>query len=159
MKSIIKILFILLFIFLIGLGAKIIFKAPTVTENEIEENVVESEEVEGINIEDLTPVGKVEKNQDKKKVLDQIEEKDKVVLYFFADWCWMCQKISADVDLMIEENRDIDIIKIDTEIEEELKKEFNVTNVPTFIIVKDGAETERIVEVLNMEEIKEFIKK
>lgn len=154
MKNIIKIILIFIIISGIVLGAKILLIKP-------EEKIanVENEEVKGINIEDLVPVSKQEVNENREKIREKIKNNKKIILYYYADWCGMCTKISKDMDKLIDENKDIEIIKIDTEIEKDLKEEYNIEAIPTLILIKNQEEIDRIVEITDMEIIKEFIKK
>ena len=65
------------------------------------------------------------------------------ILYFTADWCLPCQKtrpIAEDLD------RDgiIKIIFIDADSSHKLLEDYGVKSVPTFILLEDGKEIQRV---------------
>jgi len=81
----------------------------------------------------------------------------KTVFYFTADWCQPCKKVRPIVD---ELSRDLfpntfQIINVDLEME--LCKKFEVTSVPTFILIEDGIKLNRITGSQTKEKLIEFI--
>ena len=81
----------------------------------------------------------------------------KAVYYFTADWCNPCKKVKPIVE---EINKDsiikFQIIDVDSEIE--LAKRFEIMSVPTFILMHDGKEVNRIIGAQNKENLLDFIK-
>ena len=81
----------------------------------------------------------------------------RAVYYFTADWCNPCKKVKPIVE---EINKD-SIIKfqmIDVDSEIELAKRFEIMSVPTFILMDDGKEVNRIIGAQNKENLLDFIK-
>lgn len=79
------------------------------------------------------------------------------VYYFTADWCAPCKKVRPVVEQL---NRDQSIIKfqiIDVDSEGELARTFNVKSVPTFILIEDGQELNRLTGAKTAEELENFI--
>ena len=81
----------------------------------------------------------------------------KTVFYFTADWCQPCKKVRPIVD---ELSRDLfpntfQIINVDLEME--LCKKFEVTSVPTFILIEDGIKLNHITGSQTKEKLIEFI--
>lgn len=79
-----------------------------------------------------------------------------LVYYFTADWCNPCKKVRPIVE---EINRETDskfqIIDVDSEME--LVKKFEVRSVPTFILIKNGIEVNRITGAQTKQALEEFI--
>lgn len=67
----------------------------------------------------------------------------KVVLDFYANWCGQCKMLMPKVDELANKLTDYKFIKVDVDKEQEVANEFNVTNLPTFIILEDGKEVKR----------------
>jgi thioredoxin 1 len=81
----------------------------------------------------------------------------KTVFYFTADWCNPCKKVKPIVE---ELNREQDYAKfqiIDADIEMELVKRFEIRSVPTFILMEDGIEVNRIIGAQTRESLVGFI--
>jgi thioredoxin 1 len=81
----------------------------------------------------------------------------KTVFYFTADWCNPCKKVKPIVE---ELNREQDYAKfqiIDADIEMELVKRFEIRSVPTFILMEDGIEINRIIGAQTRESLVGFI--
>jgi thioredoxin 1 len=80
----------------------------------------------------------------------------KIVFYFTADWCNPCKKVKPIVE---EINRD-SIVKfqiIDVDSETELVKRFEIRSVPTFILIEDNEEVNRITGAQTKEQLENFI--
>jgi thioredoxin 1 len=81
----------------------------------------------------------------------------KTVFYFTADWCQPCKKVRPIVD---ELSRDLfpntfQIINVDLEME--LCKKFEVSSVPTFVLIENGIKINRITGSQTKEKLIEFI--
>ena len=68
-----------------------------------------------------------------------------VLLDFYAEWCVPCKRLGPVLDDISEENQDITVGKINVENEPAIAEEFGVMSVPTLIVLKDGAETNKAV--------------
>jgi len=79
------------------------------------------------------------------------------VLYFTADWCQPCKKVKPIVQ---ELNKD-SLIKfqiINVDIEKELLSTYEVRAVPTFILIEDGFEINRIAGAQTKEQLENLLK-
>ena len=61
-----------------------------------------------------------------------------VLLDFWASWCGPCQMVGPIVDEIAGERPDIKVGKVNVDEERELAAVFNVMNIPTLVVVKDG---------------------
>ena len=67
-----------------------------------------------------------------------INSKKPVLLDFWASWCGPCQMVGPIVDEIAGERPDIKVGKVNVDEERELAAVFNVMNIPTLVVVKDG---------------------
>ena len=78
------------------------------------------------------------------------------ILYFTADWCNPCKRTKP-----IAEELDRDgIIKfqfIDADENADLCKKFEIKAIPTFVLIEDGKEINRMNGAKTKEQIEEFI--
>ena len=79
----------------------------------------------------------------------------KNVFYFTADWCGPCKKTKPVVEDMKKEGFEFQII--DADYEQLLVKRFQVKSIPTFILLEDGKEINRITGAKTRKELEDFI--
>lgn len=93
-------------------------------------------------------VGKVSDMNFKKLVLDS---KGVVFVDFFATWCGPCKQQGPIVERVASKMPNVKFYKLDVDKARATAQKYNVHNIPTMIIFKDGKEVSRIVG-LNQEE-------
>ena len=70
---------------------------------------------------------------------EEVVQSDKpVLLDFWASWCGPCQMVGPIVDEIAGERPDIKVGKVNVDEERELAAVFNVMDIPTLVVVKDG---------------------
>lgn len=82
------------------------------------------------------------------------------VFYFTADWCGPCKKVRPIVEEINRDSADIKFKIIDADQEGDLVRKFNISSVPTFIVLEDdevvfrvsGAQTKENLESLLTDE-------
>jgi thioredoxin 1 len=82
----------------------------------------------------------------------------KTILYFTAEWCGPCKKTRPIVE---ELNKDLSLTNIkiiDVDSEMELAKKFEIKSVPTFIVIKDNEEINRVVGAQTKQSLLELMK-
>jgi thioredoxin-like negative regulator of GroEL len=79
----------------------------------------------------------------------------KNVFYFTADWCQPCKKVKPIVEDMKKEGFHFQMV--DADFEQLLVKQFKVSSIPTFILLKDGKEINRITGAKTRGELEDFI--
>ena len=80
----------------------------------------------------------------------------KNVFYFTADWCQPCQKVKPIVEEMKKEGFQFQMV--DADYEQLLVKQFKVGSIPTFILLEDGKELNRISGAQTRDQLEGFIK-
>ncbi len=81
----------------------------------------------------------------------------KTIFYFTADWCNPCKKVKPVVEELNREQTVANFQIIDVDIEMELAKKFEVRSIPTFILMKDGVEINRITGAQTRDSLIGFI--
>ncbi|EOA17651.1 hypothetical protein CARUB_v10006018mg [Capsella rubella] len=77
---------------------------------------------------------------------NEIKESNKLlVVDFSASWCGPCKMIEPAIHAMADKFTDVDFVKLDVDELPDVAKEFNVTAMPTFVLVKRGKEIDRII--------------
>lgn len=81
----------------------------------------------------------------------------KTVYYFTADWCQPCKKTKPIVEELNREQGIAGFQIIDVDDNHELVKNFGIQSVPTFILLDDGIEKNRIIGGQTREQLVDFI--
>lgn len=75
-----------------------------------------------------------------------------------ALWCPACLITNKAVNKLIDENKDIELISLDYDFDEEEVKKYDIGKVlPVLIFEKDNKEVLRLIGEKNYEEIKEAV--
>jgi|TARA_B100001750_G_C15100183_1_gene394983 thioredoxin 1 len=65
---------------------------------------------------------------------------------FWAEWCGPCRAIAPVLESLAEDfDGKVKIVKINVDQENDLANKYNVSAIPSLIILKDGKEIDRIV--------------
>ncbi len=72
-------------------------------------------------------------------------------LYFSAEWCQPCKMLGPIMEQVTKQGIPVNKVNVDYEVT--LTKQYNVTSVPTVILVENGVEKTRFVGVKPMNEI------
>lgn len=89
---------------------------------------------------------------------EEVIKSDKpVLLDFWASWCGPCRMVSPVVDRIAEDRDDIKVGKINIDEQPELATQFEITSIPTLLIIKDGKVTNKAVGALPREAIEALI--
>ena len=72
---------------------------------------------------------------------------------FYADWCGPCRMLGPVVEEIANENKNINVGKLNVDNERELANKFGIRSIPTMIIFKNGKEVKRLVGFLQKDEI------
>ena len=86
------------------------------------------------------------------------ETKEGLVLVdFFATWCGPCRMMGATLEQAEAELKDVKIVKVDVDEDEDLARRFGVMSIPTIVLLKDGTEVDSHIGLMSMEKLKAFI--
>ena len=68
-----------------------------------------------------------------------------VLIDFYADWCGPCRMVGPIVEEIANERDDVIVGKVNVDNDPELAERFNVFNIPTIVVLKDGEEVNRLM--------------
>ncbi|MGC9398955.1 MAG: thioredoxin [Anaerolineae bacterium] len=69
-----------------------------------------------------------------------------VLVDFWASWCPPCRALAPTLEELAEEMKDeLEIMKVDVQTSSDLSAHYDVLNIPTMILFKDGEAVTRIV--------------
>lgn len=79
---------------------------------------------------------------------------NRVLVDFYADWCGPCKRLGT----ILEEINDIDILKVNVDLFQNISNKYGVMSIPTLIIFDKGNEIKKSIGFKTKEELIEFIK-
>lgn len=98
----------------------------------------------------------VDNNNFEKEVL---QSNTPVFIDFWATWCGPCRMMAPVVEELAQSMGDsVKVCKIDIDQNPELAEKYGVMSIPTFIVIKNGSETARIVGVTPKTELEKMVK-
>ena len=95
-------------------------------------------------------------DQDWKEIKDGENLK---VVDFYASWCGPCKTVAPILKELSEEIQDVDFYSANVEECLEASEEYGIRNVPTIILMKGGAVQDKVVGAVDIQRMRETIKK
>lgn len=68
-----------------------------------------------------------------------------VLLDFWASWCGPCRMVSPILDEIAKEKADVKVCKINVDEQSELAAAFNISSIPTLVVMKNGKVTNSVM--------------
>lgn len=81
--------------------------------------------------------------------------KEKVLVDFYANWCGPCKMLSP---ILEKAESNLKVIKVDTDIHEEIARKYGIMSIPTIILFEDGQELKRNIGFISKEKLEDFLK-
>jgi thioredoxin 1 len=81
-----------------------------------------------------------------------------VLVDFWAEWCGPCHMLSPVVEALAEEHPEITFAKVNVDEAPELAQSFQVSAIPTLVLIKDGKVADVSVGVKSKEQLETFLK-
>ena len=82
---------------------------------------------------------------------------DNLILYFTASWCDPCKTTRPLVDQINLDQTFVKFFIIDADDATQMLNDFGVETVPTFILIKNGAEISRTTNKKSKKELEEMV--
>lgn len=90
---------------------------------------------------------------------NELKEKEKLVVDFFADWCGPCKMLGPVLEKVSEEYPDVEFVKVNVDDEMELAGEFGIMSIPAVFLFKKGEVVGQFLGFQQEKGIKEILDK
>jgi thioredoxin 1 len=100
------------------------------------EETREQKKQEYMNNEDDEVVAHVEA-ESMEDISVTVENQEKVLIDFYAEWCGPCKMMEPVIEEIIEDT-DITVVEVDIDNNQDIAAEFGVRGVPTYAAFKNG---------------------
>lgn len=81
----------------------------------------------------------------------------KKVVMFSASWCNPCKQAKPVFQSLKESVSDVEFEIVDIDENRDMANDYNITGVPTFLLIEDDEEVKRLVGAANVTKIKEVL--
>ena len=92
------------------------------------------------------------------RFLNIIKSSKPVIVDFYADWCIPCREIPPVLREVKQEIKNVKIVKVNVDKNPYIASNFNVHNIPTVIVFKNGIPQWTIEGVCEADELKSVIR-
>lgn len=86
-------------------------------------------------------------------------DNDTVFVDFWADWCGPCKRFAPVYDEVSEQHSEVVFAKVDTEAEQALAAQINITSIPTLMAFREGILVFRQAGALPKEQFAQLVEK
>ena len=79
------------------------------------------------------------------------------IVDFYANWCGPCRMLAPNLEEYLEENEDVDLLKVDVDKLPELAQRFQVMSIPLILTFVDVTKTGQNLGYLPLEALTRFL--
>lgn len=91
---------------------------------------------------------------------DVIEDKGRVLVDFYADWCAPCKLMAPIVEAIAKSyDGQISVAKLNIDKAPNIASKYKVMSIPTLIYFENGAKVESIVGLVDQDEVEDMLKR
>ncbi|MBQ3414270.1 MAG: thioredoxin [Clostridia bacterium] len=87
-----------------------------------------------------------------------LNEKGKILVDFYADWCGPCKMMSPIIDEIAEEIENITVGKVNVDENPEIASKYGIMSIPTIIIFENGMPQKKFIGLTSKSEIESELK-
>ncbi len=91
------------------------------------------------------------------KEFDEVIQKDKVVVDFYAEWCGPCKMLSLILE-KVSNQMGLDTYKVNVDEFVDIARRYGIMSIPTVIVFSKGEEVKKNVGFMDEEELVEFVR-
>lgn len=89
---------------------------------------------------------------------DVLKSEKTVLIDFYAEWCGPCKMMTPVVEAVAKENENVKVCKLNVDEVQDIAIKYGVMSIPTFIVIKNGEEVDRIVGAVDKSTLENAIK-
>ena len=86
-----------------------------------------------------------------------IDDKEEILVDFYADWCGPCKMMAPILESIAEDDNSFKVARIDTDEADDLSREYGIMSIPCIIYFKDGKEVSRSVGLVSKADLLKIV--
>lgn len=91
------------------------------------------------------------------KVFATLTSSGSVLVDFYATYCGPCKEVAPKIGALSEKYQNVRFLQVDIDRAQATAMEYQITSMPTFILMRDGKEDKRIIGA-NVWELEQWLK-
>lgn len=94
---------------------------------------------------------------DKDDLMEQLSNSNISLVHFTAEWCQPCKRMQPSIDMLVNDNPDLNYMRIDVDEEPVVASSMGIMSVPTLYVYKGGDLIKERTGAMPYPELKKFI--
>ena len=90
--------------------------------------------------------------------LDELTKDKKVLIDFYADWCMPCNMLGESIEEIVDEDKNVNVVKINVDEHPALAREYGVMSIPLLLLSENSKTVKKHVGLMEKEELVEWMK-
>lgn len=90
--------------------------------------------------------------------LDDLTKDKKVLIDFYADWCMPCNMLGESIEEIVDEDKNVNVVKINVDEHPDLAREYGVMSIPLLLLSENNKTVKKHVGLMGKEELIEWMK-
>jgi len=88
------------------------------------------------------------------KEFKELIKEEKILVDFFATWCGPCKMLGPVLEKV---ESSLKVIKVDTDLFEDLARVYGVMSIPTLVLLEKGKEVKRNIGFIDKNNLEKFL--
>ena len=81
-----------------------------------------------------------------------------VLVDFYADWCMPCNMLGESIEEIVDEDKNVNVVKINVDEHPDLAREYGVMSIPLLLLSENNKTVKKHVGLMEKEELIEWMK-
>ncbi|MFL1896152.1 thioredoxin family protein [Aquimarina sp. 2-A2] len=91
-----------------------------------------------------------------KNITSVLKNEELVLIDFWAEWCGPCLMMNSTLEKFANESKNIQIAKVNADLNRKLINRFQIKGLPQFILLKNGKEIKRYAGAMTVFDLNKF---
>ena len=96
--------------------------------------------------------------ESKEEYSELLNNNELVFVDFYADWCMPCNMLGESIEEIVDEDKNVNVVKINVDEHPDLAREYGVMSIPLLLLSENNKTVKKHVGLMEKEELIEWMK-